>query len=30
LRLRTWRWFVYRQGYGSLSTVDVQILVPAQ
>jgi len=28
--LRTWRWFVYRKGYGNLSTVDVQILVPTQ
>ena len=28
--LPTWRWFVYRKGYGTLSTVDVQILVPAQ
>ena len=28
--LRTWRWFVYRKGYGNLSTVDVQILVPGQ
>jgi len=28
--LPTWRWFVYRKGYGTLSTMDVQILVPAQ
>ena len=28
--LPTWRWFVYRQGNGSLSGVDVQILVPSQ
>ena len=28
--LRTWRWLVYRRGYGSLSAVDAQILVPKQ
>ena len=28
--LRTWRWFVYRRGHGSLSTMDAQILVPKQ
>ncbi|HEU5322549.1 MAG TPA: hypothetical protein VFX28_17205, partial [Methylomirabilota bacterium] len=28
--IRTWRWFVYRRGFGSLSAVDAQILVPTQ
>jgi 4-amino-4-deoxy-L-arabinose transferase-like glycosyltransferase len=28
--LPTWRWFVYRKGYGNLRTVDAQILVPSQ
>ena len=26
--LPAWRWFAYRQPYGNLSTIDVQILVP--
>lgn len=28
--LPTWRWLAYRQPYGNLSTIDVQILIPAQ
>jgi len=28
--LPAWRWFAYRQPYGNLSTIDVQILVPTQ
>jgi 4-amino-4-deoxy-L-arabinose transferase-like glycosyltransferase len=28
--LPTWRWFVYRKGYGTLRTVDAQILVPSE
>lgn len=26
----TWRWFVYRERYGNLSTTEVQVLTPAQ
>ncbi len=28
--LLTWRWFAFRQPYGNLSNIDVQVLVPAQ